>query len=395
MPGFNRRLFFGTLAAGAGMFARIAAHAERQDGHAAGHDVAAAAERMALVPRKAGDPVTFTASLDRAALKSTSGGWAREITARQLPIATGVAGAHLFLNPGGVREMHWHNSAEWACILDGRCQVTVVDPTGETEVANYSAGDLWYFPRGHAHAIQALGSTPCHAILAFDDGLYGEHGTFGLTDWISRLEPEVLAQSLGVAAKDVEDFPKGETYIMQGPIVSPDGLQARSAAELDAARTHRFPMLSQPPRVELPGGTVHVASAREFPLSRTMTGVVTRLQPGAMHPPHWHPEANEWHYVAAGRTRVTLFAPDKRLAVAELATGDCAYLPRGCGHSVQNIGGETCEIVGVHDDGSYVEAALADWMCHAPRSLLAANLGVADARLPRFHEPFGAIVAGP
>ena len=110
--------------------------------------------------------MTFTASLDKGAIKATSGGWARDITTKGLPIATDIAGAHLYLNPGGVREMHGHNSAEWAYILVGHCQVTVVDPEGVTEVANYTPGDLWYFPRGHAHAIQTLGSEACHAVLA-------------------------------------------------------------------------------------------------------------------------------------------------------------------------------------------------------------------------------------
>ena len=45
----------------------------------------------------------------------------------------------------------------------------------------------------------------------------------------------------------------------------------------------------------------------------------TALVRGAMYEPHWHPDANEWHYVLKGRTRVTLFAPDKRVATAEQA----------------------------------------------------------------------------
>ena len=144
--------------------------------------------------------MTFTASLDKGAIKATSGGWARDITTKGLPIATDIAGAHrLRRNAGGVREMHWHNSAEWAYILAGHCQVTVVDPEGETEVANYSPGDFWYFPKGHAHAIQALGSEPCHAIFAFDDGLYGEHGTFGLSDWMSRLDAWPAIASIRLA----------------------------------------------------------------------------------------------------------------------------------------------------------------------------------------------------
>ena len=116
--------------------------------------------------------------------------------------------------------------------------------------------------------------------------------------------------------------------------------QANATHVLNRTRTHRFRLMAQTPRVNSPDGTLHIASAREYPISTTITGMVLKLKPGAIHEPHWHPNANEWHYVAKGQTRVTLFAPDKRLAVADLAAGDCAYIPRGCGHTVQNVGTE-------------------------------------------------------
>jgi gentisate 1,2-dioxygenase len=47
--------------------------------------------------------------------------------------------------------MHRHNSAEWAYVVGGHCQVTVVDPEGQLEVVNLGPGDLWYFPKGHSH----------------------------------------------------------------------------------------------------------------------------------------------------------------------------------------------------------------------------------------------------
>ena len=166
----NRRAFIGGLAVAVSTLATTSAQAGGTDGHAAGYDVAASEDYVPLIPRRTGDPVSFTASLDKGAIKATSGGWARDITAKGLPIATDIAGAHLYLNPGGVREMHWHNSAEWAYILAGHCQVTVVDPEGETEVANYSPGDLWYFPKGHAHAIQTLGSEPAMRFLPSTTG---------------------------------------------------------------------------------------------------------------------------------------------------------------------------------------------------------------------------------
>jgi oxalate decarboxylase len=372
----SRRTLLQSFVAGAGVLFASRSFASSSDGHAAGYDVSAASDYLKTIPRKSGDPVVFTASLDNGPIKATSGGWARDITTKGLPIATDIAGAHLYLNAGGVREMHWHNSAEWAYVLSGNCQVTVVNPEGETEVANYAPGDLWYFPKGHAHAIQTLGSEPCHAILAFDDGLYGEHGTFGLSDWMSRLDLGMLTQTLGLSKDAIAKIPTGEVYIRQGDVIGRDSAEARAVNVLDAARTHRFSLLTQSPRISSTGGTIHVASAKEYSISTTMTGVVTRLKAGAMHAPHWHANASEWHYLAKGRTRVTLFASDKRMSVAELSPGDCAYIPRGCGHSVQNIGVEECEIVGVLNSGTYSESSLSDWIAKAPRHVLANNLGV-------------------
>jgi oxalate decarboxylase len=390
----NRRLFLGALALGAGGLASTQSFGAGDDGHAAGYEAAQASDFMRTVPRKTGDPVKFTASLDQAPIKATSGGWAREITTRGLPIATDMAIAHLFLNPGGSREMHWHNAAEWAYVLDGQCQVVIVDTDGEVEVTNLVKGDLWYFPKGHSHSIQTLGSDSCHAILAFDDGLYSEHGTFGISDWMSRLEASTLAQTFGVSADALAKIPDGETYINQGAVLAVYGREAQTVRELDHARTHRHHLIKQKPRVSTPGGMFYLASAREFPMSTTITGWFMTLQPRAMHKPHWHPTANEWHYVAKGRLQITLFASDKRMAVAELSAGDGAYVPRGCGHVVQNIGPGECEVVGMLDTGIYQESTLSDWLAKAPGHVIANNLGLSEAALAPFRKSGASIVAG-
>src|SRR5699024_3917452 len=45
-----------------------------------------------------------------------SGGFSRETTVRELPISTTLAGVNMHLEPGAVRELHWHKEAEWAYI---------------------------------------------------------------------------------------------------------------------------------------------------------------------------------------------------------------------------------------------------------------------------------------
>lgn len=52
-------------------------------------------------------------------VKMRDGGWSREVTVRELPIATTMAGVNMRLTSGGVRELHWHKQAEWSIMLAG------------------------------------------------------------------------------------------------------------------------------------------------------------------------------------------------------------------------------------------------------------------------------------
>src|SRR5215472_5020228 len=69
-----------------------------------------------------------------------TGGWAREVTVRELPVATELAGVNMRLTPGGIRELHWHKEAEWAYMLAGRARITAVDPQGRNFIADVGMG---------------------------------------------------------------------------------------------------------------------------------------------------------------------------------------------------------------------------------------------------------------
>jgi oxalate decarboxylase len=59
-----------------------------------------------------------------------AGGWTRQVTVRELPIATTLSGVDMHLNPGGVRELHWHNEQDRAQV--GELAQAVQDVTGQT-----------------------------------------------------------------------------------------------------------------------------------------------------------------------------------------------------------------------------------------------------------------------
>src|ERR1700736_928060 len=101
------------------------------------------------------------------------GGSAKESTVKQLPVATSIAGGSMRLNPGGLRELHWHAiAAEWAYVVKGTVRTTVISPNGNGEAVqdDFGPGDVWFFPKGHCHALQGVGPDETHFVLGFDDG---------------------------------------------------------------------------------------------------------------------------------------------------------------------------------------------------------------------------------
>ena len=95
--------------------------------------------------------------------KVTSGCWAKEATVHQFPISKGIAGVHRYLNPGASRELYWHAiAAEWAYVIEGRCQTVVLEPSGASEINNFEPGDSC--AKGHGHSIRCIGDKPCHFV---------------------------------------------------------------------------------------------------------------------------------------------------------------------------------------------------------------------------------------
>ena len=84
----------------------------------------------------------------------------------------------------------------------------VIDPTGASEINNFEPGDIWYFAKGHGHAIQTIGDKPCNLLLAFDDGAFApDNGAFSITDWIDLSPKDMLALEFGPG--DVAYVPMG------------------------------------------------------------------------------------------------------------------------------------------------------------------------------------------
>ena len=324
-------------------------------------------------PPKADALPAFRFPLEAQPAKTGEGGTAREASARECPVSTGIAGVSMRLAAGTLRELHWHaNAAEWAYVISGNCRVTIYSPSGKAETLDFGPGDVWYFPRGHGHSIQGIGPGDCHFILLFDNGYFSEFATFSFSDWIGHTPHEVLTKNLKLPESTLAKLPTKEVYFAKGP-VGPAPVRPRRGPP----PVHKYRLGHQTPN-RFNGGDLRLVSSREFPISKTITGATMTLEPGALREMHWHPNADEWQYVLEGKMRMTVFASLGRASTVELGPGDIGYVPQGFGHYLENIGDTNCRLLLAFNNGTYQEIGISGWIASNPRQLVATNLEVSE-----------------
>jgi oxalate decarboxylase len=318
---------------------------------------------------------TFKFALEKSEGKVIGKSYGKEATVEQLPISRGVAGVSMSLEPGAMRELHWHaTAAEWAFVDKGRVRTTVLAPGGYAETNDFEPGDVWYFPRGHGHMLECLGDEPCHFILIFDNGYFSEFGTFSITDWIGHVPKELLAKNFGLPASTFDGFPTKEVYFARGS-QPPEKAAAPLGEVKRPPETHRYRLLADKPRIDNKGGRLWLVDSKRFPISKTVAGAILELDPGAMRELHWHPTADEWQYVFAGKVSVTLFGSGGRFRVETLEQGDVGYIPQGYGHSLENVGDKPCRVLLGFNSGVYEDIDLTEWIAANPPDVLATNFG--------------------
>ena len=206
------------------------------------------------------------------------GGWGRQTTIRELPAATTIAGVNMRLTAGGVREMHWHTTAEWAYMIAGNARITAIDENGCTFQDDVSAGDLWNFPAGIPHSIQGLGPEGCEFLLVFDDGNFTEEGTFLLTDWFQHTPKSVLAKNFGVDESVFDTVPAKTLWIFQAE--EPGSLEADKIKGAGPVPTSfSYHMMEQEP-IRTKGGTVRIVDSKVFPAATTVAAAAGRSRTG-------------------------------------------------------------------------------------------------------------------
>jgi oxalate decarboxylase len=312
-------------------------------------------------------------------------GWARQITARELPIATTIAGVDMRLNLGGVRELHWHKAAEWAYMLKGKARITAIDPQGRNFIDDVGEGDLWYFASGIPHSIQGLDPDGCEFLLAFDDGDFSEDNTFLISDWFKHTPPEVLAKNFGVPASTFDKvMDPSQGYIFTLPVPGPlSSDKIAGATPVPNSFSHK--MLAQEP-IKTRSGTVRITDSKNFPASQTIAAALVEVEPGGMREMHWHPNADEWQYYIEGEARMTVFASQGNARTFDYRAGDVGTVPFAMGHYIENTGNTTLRFLELFKSNYYADVSLNQWLALIPPELVEGHLHTGEAMISKLRK---------
>jgi oxalate decarboxylase len=129
--------------------------------------------------------------LAQAPIKGKSG-TVRITDSGNFPASKTIAAALVELEPGGLRELHWHpNTDEWQYYIEGQGRMGVFASSGQARTFDFAAGDVGYVPFAMGHYVENTGTTTLRFLEMFKSSYYAD---ISLNQWLA-LTPSGLIQA--------------------------------------------------------------------------------------------------------------------------------------------------------------------------------------------------------
>jgi oxalate decarboxylase len=120
----------------------------------------------------------------------TKSGTVRITDSSVFPVSKTIAAALVEVEPGGLRELHWHpNTDEWQYYIEGQARMGVFAANGQARTFDYQAGDVGYVPFAMGHYVENTGTTTLRFLEMFKSDYYAD---LSLDQWMALTPPELL-----------------------------------------------------------------------------------------------------------------------------------------------------------------------------------------------------------
>jgi oxalate decarboxylase len=142
----------------------------------------------------------------------TKSGTVRITDSSIFPASKQIAAALVEVEPGGMRELHWHpNTDEWQYYISGQGRMGVFAASGQARTFDFRGGDVGYVPFAMGHYIENTGSTPLRFLEMFKSSYYAD---LSLNQWLALSPPDLVKAHLNLDQQFMEALSKTKAPIV-------------------------------------------------------------------------------------------------------------------------------------------------------------------------------------
>ena len=157
---------------------------------------------------------TFSHRMEAQPPIKTKSGTVRITDTTQFPASKTISAALVEVEPGAMRELHWHPDAdEWQYYIQGQGRMGVFASAGQARTFDFLAGDVGFVPLGMGHYVENTGTTTLRFLEVFKSGTYFD---VSLNQWLALTPPELVQAHLKCDPQTLAAFHKTKSPVVPG-----------------------------------------------------------------------------------------------------------------------------------------------------------------------------------
>ncbi|MBB6412806.1 oxalate decarboxylase family bicupin [Mesorhizobium sangaii] len=157
-------------------------------------------------------PLSFSHRMTAQAPMRMKHGTVRITDSAVFPVSKAIAAALVEIEPGAMRELHWHpNTNEWQYYIQGQARMGVFAASGEARTFDFQANDVGYVPFAMGHYIENTGNTTLRYLEVFKSDYFAD---VSLNQWLALTPPELVRVSLRADPQFLHALRRGKSPIV-------------------------------------------------------------------------------------------------------------------------------------------------------------------------------------
>jgi oxalate decarboxylase len=190
---------------------------------------------------------------------------------------------------------------------------------------------------------------------------------------------DALSENLHTPEAVIKSFPQEIVLVTQGSFPPPP--LAESTNQLPSSPM--FTVEDGPCKDLGKGGYIYEVKSDIFPAATSMSGGLIHLETGSLRTIHWHPNADEMHYVINGTLKVSVYGIGGQSETYVIEAGDIGFVPKGFAHYLEAVNGPA-DILVTFNDPKWQNQELSTWMAVTPPHLTATSLQTTEESIAGF-----------